>query len=366
MNSETFRIFVVDDDPVSRMIVVDDLKEFGYEMHEFNDGQECLDALGLMPNLVLMDVEMPVLNGYDTCAKIKENPETSHIEVVFISSHDTTEEKVKGYDAGASDYVIKPIQLAEIQQKVSVAKKNIEIRRDTSSEMQTAIQTAMSAISAAGEQGVVLDFMRRSFDIEDVSALGRLIVESFSNFGVDTTVQLRAIQKQVNCSSHDPIAPLEIELLMRLKDSGRIQESGRRLIANFGKISLLIRNMPDDADKRGRLRDHLALLLEGAEACLKALEMDASLAGMVLRAKQSLRDIEVMQQAQKETAVAIIDRTMGGLEECFMSLGLTEEQEQTLLSIVQTGSNESLDNFDSGSSIDDALARVIADLESLS
>lgn len=365
MSHEIFKIFVVDDDPVSRMIIVDDLKEFGYEIHEFENGKDCLNAINLLPDLVLMDVEMPVMNGYEACHAIKDNAETNHIDVIFISSHDTTEEKVKGYDAGASDYVIKPIQLAEIQQKVAVSKKDIETRRNASSEMQSAIQTAMSAISNAGEQGVVLDFMRRSFSIDSVEALGRLVVEGFSGFGVETTVQIRASHELVNCSSREPIAPLEAELLTRLKDAGRIQESGQRLIANFGKISLLIRNMPEDDDKRGRLRDHLALLLEGAEACLKALEMDYSLAQTVARAKQSLHKIEEMQEEQKKEVVVIIDRTMANLEECFMSLGLTEEQEHTLLSIVQAGSNESLNNFDKAVLIDEELKTVISDLQSL-
>ena len=366
MNETSFRVFVVDDDPISRMILLDELQGFGYEIHEFENGQQCLDALPKNPALVLLDVEMPVLNGYETCQRIKSNHDTADTEVIFISSHDTTEEKLAGYDAGGSDYIIKPIQPEELKQKISVAHKNIEIKKAKSNEVQSAMQTAMTAITNAGEQGVVLDFMRKSFLLTDIDALGRLIVESFKGFGCETTVQMKT-QAEVKCfSSKEPVSPLEMELLARLKKSGRIQEHGMRLIANFGEISLLIKNMPEDADKRGRLRDHLALLLEGAEARLKSLEMELGLSAVVSDAKHSLSKIKEMQQKQKGTALEIMDQTMADLEETFMSCGLTEDQEKILLAIVQQGVNQSLDNFEKGLIIDEELAKIVTSLESFS
>ena len=366
MSDTPMKIFIVDDDDLSRMIIVDELKDGGFELHEFSDGKECVENLHLNPDLVLMDVEMPMLNGYDACKEIKNNPSTQASEVIFISSHDTTEEKLAGYDAGGSDYVIKPIQPEEVKQKIAVAIKNIQLYRESTSEVNSAMKTAITAMSNAGEQGVILEFTRKSFTIKHSDDLAKLIISSLASYGLDVTLQMRVLGKNINRSAKEVISPLEGELLFRLKDSGRMHEQGARLITNFGDLSLLVKNMPEDEGKRGRLRDHLVLLLEIAEARLNSLILELGLARVVVDAKKSLLNMEVMQQEQKAAAMHIMDSLMRNLEESFMTCGLTDEQEKTLLNIVQQGVDHSLENFEHGLKIDKELSRIVSILEAFS
>ena len=365
MNSDKLKIFVVDDDPMSRMIIVDQLDTGKYDVVEFDNGAQCIDSISQNPDIVVLDVEMPLLNGYSTCRKIKDYPLTKDTQVIFVSSHDTTEEKLEGYAAGGSDYLIKPIQPEELTKKIEIAAQHLAARAQQSTELTQAVQTAMTAISNAGEQGTVLGFMRESFSMKTVGDLAELIVQSFLGLGVETTVQIRASTGIVNRSSRMPIAPLEEELLTRLKDAGRIQEVGSRLISNFGAISLLIKNLPDDADKRGRLRDHLALLLEGAESKLHSLEMELGVSRTLKATQSSLARIETMQITQKSRAMEIIDGTMADLEESFMTCGLTEEQEEMLMKIVQSGVDESLENFEKGMQIEEEMTKIVSSLRSL-
>ena len=363
MNAKTFKLFLVDDDPMARMIVMDELQSENYEISEYDDGAACLAALDEAPDLILMDVEMPVMDGYETCRNIKKSPETEGIDVIFISSHDSTEEKLAGYDAGGSDYLIKPIQPVEIKQKVALAIKNIELRSTKKKESEDALKAAMTAITSAGEQGVVLDFMRRSYAITTVDELAQLIIQSLLEFSLSGSVQVRTSKKVVNLGNKVPVSPLEIELLSKLKNASRIQEYNSRLFANYGDISVLIKNMPEDEEKRGRLRDNLALLLEAALARLRTLRMELALAGTVDEVKYSLGNIEQMLEDQKASSVAIIEDTMTHLEESFMTCGLTEDQEKMLLAIVHEGVNKSLDNFKQGLVIDQELKRIVAHLE---
>lgn len=365
MSSEKKHVLIVDDSADDIHILMENLKS-EYAVLAATNGAKALELASRepYPNAILLDVMMEGMDGYETCRQLKDNPATKNIDIIFVSAHDTTEEKLAGYDAGGSDYLIKPVQPQELLQKVKLAVKSQEIRANVDAEKESAMQAAMTAITSAGEQGVVLDFMRRSFLVNTIEDLARLIVEATSMYGLDNSVQIRTADGDVNVSSAQPMSPLEIELLTRLKDAGRLRESGKRFIANFGNISQLIKNMPDDMEKQGRLRDHLAILLEGAEARLKSLELNADLAQLVVDARLSLKKIKIMQEEQKQAGVKIMDDTLDELEESFMSYGLSEDQEVLLSKVVQSGVEKTIDNFERGVAIDEELGALIQRLSS--
>lgn len=364
MSTDKKQVLIVDDSADDIHILMENLKQ-EYAVLAATSGEKALEMASKSPHpdAILLDVMMPGMDGYETCRRLKDNPLTEDIDIIFVSAHDTTEEKLAGYDAGASDYLIKPVQPEELAQKVKLAIKNKDIRAAASDEKSMAMETAMTAISSAGEQGVVLDFMRQSYTINDFDKLAKLIVDSTGNYGLKNSVQIRTKAHIFNASTTEPIPPLEIEILTRLKDAGRLQESGPRFMANYSNISMLIKNMPDDPDKRGRLRDHLAILLESAEARLYALEISIGLDQLISDSNEILQQIEVMQKEQKSAAMEIMDQVMGDLEESFMSYGLTEDQESLLMSVVKSGVDKSLDNFEKGLSIDEQLRGLIKRLE---
>lgn len=365
MTQESSKIFIVDDDPMARMIIADEFSNSPYQLYEFSDGESCLAALEQRPDLILLDVEMPHMDGYQTCQRIKQTAIGQLVDVIFVSGHDTTEEKLAGYDVGGSDYIIKPVNPQELLTKVKLALRHREQHSQAVADQQYAMHTALTAISSAGEQGVVLDFMRRSFTVSGLAELGALVVEAMNQFGVSSCIQLRGKQATVNAASLGEVTPLEVELMSRLREAGRIKEVGKRLVANFGDISLLIKNMPDEEQRRGRLRDHLALLLEGAESRMRVLELNQRLASLVIDSRETLRQIEQMQHENKQTALQIMDDVVRDLEALFMKLGLSEEQETALLTIVQHGVDRSLNNFEQGISLDNTLRELVQQLSEL-
>jgi len=140
------------------------------------------------PGVILMDVEMPGMNGYETCRQLKNNPETREIDVIFVTSHDSTKEKLAGYEAGGIDYLIKPVKLAELLDKIdnSISQKNL--RDSTEAEKSSAVNMAMTALTDAGELGIVIDFMRRSFSTDSLEELAQLIVDCSAKFGLENSV----------------------------------------------------------------------------------------------------------------------------------------------------------------------------------
>ncbi|HEC20534.1 MAG TPA: response regulator [Gammaproteobacteria bacterium] len=364
MTEEKKCVLIVDDSADDLHILMENLKQ-DYAVLAATSGEKAL-ALATrdpQPDVILLDVMMPDIDGYETCRQLKANPDTSDLDVIFISAHDTTEEKLAGYNAGGSDYLIKPVQPSELLQKVKLAIKNKQAHSEVLAGQSMAMETAMTAMTSLGEQGVVLDFMRRSFAVSSIEELARLIVEVSSSYGLENTVQICGSREIIYASTHEPVSPLEQELLVRLKDAGRLREIKDDLVANFGAITQLILGMPEDEEKRGRLRDHIAVLLEGAEARLQVLEMDLELAQLVKDSNKALLHIGNMQKEQKQAAMQIMDNVVERMETSFFGMGLTEEQEQSLMSIVQEGVDRSLDNLDRGARIDDQLHAIVHRLE---
>jgi putative two-component system response regulator len=117
MNS---RILVVDDSEMNRDIL-DELLHDDYELEFAGSGEECLDKLVQFgPDLVLLDIMMPGIDGYETCRRIKESPLGPFTQVILVSGKATTAERVKGYEYGADSYVIKPFDHDELLAKVRV------------------------------------------------------------------------------------------------------------------------------------------------------------------------------------------------------------------------------------------------------
>lgn len=112
-------ILAVDDTPASLRLLTDILKAEGYEVRSAISGELALAAIEINPpELILLDVSMPVMNGFEVCQRLKENPATHDIPVIFVSAMTDTQEKLKGFELGAVDYVTKPFQREELLARV--------------------------------------------------------------------------------------------------------------------------------------------------------------------------------------------------------------------------------------------------------
>jgi class 3 adenylate cyclase len=113
------RILVVDDTPSNVKLLADVLQARGYSVVTAANGAQALACIdGDVPDLVLLDVMMPGMSGYDVCRKIRDNPATAMLPVIMVTALDPTQERVKGIEAGADDFLTKPIHQPEIIARV--------------------------------------------------------------------------------------------------------------------------------------------------------------------------------------------------------------------------------------------------------
>lgn len=128
MNGETMedikkglpkKILVVDDNQDSRELVVKVLKNKGYEMVEAADGEEAIEkAIAERPNLILLDISIPKLNGYEVTQKLKSMEEFENIPIVALTAHAMKGDRMKALEAGCEGYITKPINVRELPAQV--------------------------------------------------------------------------------------------------------------------------------------------------------------------------------------------------------------------------------------------------------
>lgn len=112
-------VVIIDDTPENLHLLNDILSERGYKVRALPNGQMGISACQASPpDLVLLDITMPGMNGYEVAEKLKEDPITREIPIIFISAMTQTEDKIRAFDAGGVDYVTKPLQVEEVMARV--------------------------------------------------------------------------------------------------------------------------------------------------------------------------------------------------------------------------------------------------------
>jgi PAS domain S-box-containing protein len=129
IQDKNFKILIVDDDPTNIQIVASILQKEGYRMTFAPNGKKALEnAYENNLDLILLDILMPEMDGFEVCRKLKESPTTVDIPVIFLTVKDEVEEIIKGFELGAVDYVTKPFNSAELLARVRAHAKSKKLR----------------------------------------------------------------------------------------------------------------------------------------------------------------------------------------------------------------------------------------------
>ncbi len=120
MNFKNYSILTVDDDPSNLVSVADYLKDFGFKIITAQDGEMGLEKAKIAhPDLILLDVIMPKMDGFETSARLKADKSTAGIPIIFLTAQQNIDNKVKGFEVGGVDYITKPVQHAELLARIT-------------------------------------------------------------------------------------------------------------------------------------------------------------------------------------------------------------------------------------------------------
>ena len=137
-------ILIVDDAPANLELLRKLMSEQGYQVYVALSGERALAiAQRAQPDLILLDVVMPDMDGFETCQQLKQNPLTQRIPVIFMSARSDTDDVVAGFDIGAVDYIAKPLRMAEVCARVR-AQLQIRSNSETQEEQAERLRTIVN------------------------------------------------------------------------------------------------------------------------------------------------------------------------------------------------------------------------------
>ena len=126
------KILAVDDDP-NNIAILEELLDNRFELKKSSNGEQALEiARGFQPDMILLDIMMPGIDGYEVCRRLREHDALKDTKIIMLSARAMISEQLKGYQAGADDYITKPFDGDELLEKVHInfnAKNAEEVHR---------------------------------------------------------------------------------------------------------------------------------------------------------------------------------------------------------------------------------------------
>ncbi len=368
------RVLIVDDDKFMRSVLSKSLAD-DYHIETAGDGNEAIDTAGKwLPDMILLDVEMPGRNGYEVCDYLKRQQHTAHIPIIFLSSHSSVRERMLGYEVGGDDYLVKPCEKELLVAKLKRF-RDYKLEKDQLiSSYESAQQTAIEAITTSADLGKAVRFIERSYLIPSLDKLGDELMGMVRELGLSASVMFSGHSQLHFSSSHRQcVAPLEQELLQLLHTEKRFIDFGCRTQINYPRVALLVKNMPlQDRNRYGRLKDIIPFVLGATDAKVRVIDAEsafkqqnAELADAVDSIRTSLAGISTMLENNQQQTGAIMSALNSNLSSELGRLGLEEDQESYILDQFDDASQGINQTILQGSTILENMETLVLQLEQL-
>lgn len=343
----THKVFVLEHDALERNEACEALARMKCEVRAFSKADELMAALDEDPDVCILELETPGANGLEICRSLRSRG-NSRTHVILTSADDDMQQRLSAYDAGSNDYCVKPIAPEELGFKVDTVLRSRSELKELNARLNLASTTAFSAMTSMAEMGTVMSFMRGVFACKSFEHVAREIMDACRNYDLRTLVSVQFDGKWHDFNQQGKATPLENSLLEQARSNDRITQFAGRLSIGYPHVAILIMNFPrDDEERAGRLRDHLAFVVEAANIRLTVLEQDAKRLArteMILNAISGLmRMVDYLrerQQNQRNFAMRMIADQSEAIARSFYCMGLSDAQEQTILNLVTQYSGE--------------------------
>ena len=259
-------IIVVDDKSINLEMVQVALQD-NFELTLMQSGVECIErAPFLNPDLILLDIVMPDMDGYSVCQKLKESNTTAFIPIIFLSGLDDVEDKLEGFACGAEEYITKPFDhdtlIKTIGQVLDSSKKQKNWAQQYEVNKYRKIEYK-DVVDQLYEMSTIRDFHHECALCHDVDSLGKVILKICHDFGLDASVQLDGPNGSTYMGCHS--SSYEAQFLTKTHCVTKILGARNRSVFQSSGVAVLIKNMPENNPERyKRFRENMNILVESA------------------------------------------------------------------------------------------------------
>ncbi len=365
-------ILYVDDEPVN-LIIMEELLRNNYALNTVKSGESCLEQVGLQkPDLILLDVNMPKMDGLETCERLKTDTDTAEIPIIFVSALASHEELMAGYEAGGDDYITKPFSQEILQKKVQIVLASQQRKRELEQISDRAVEALKDNLTNTEMLGMVVQFLHRCQRIDDVDDLVNNVFDCLREFELESSLLIQAEPENRVWFSDGIDRPMESQILESLRGQDRVLSFGTRLAINSDHVTLLVRKLPSGQEEIENLRHQLVIMIEGLDTRLHAMQAEMlfdSRRELLVQVLESTRDKlgEIDEQHKRQTLVAseIATETGNELERSMLRLDLTEQQKKALLKIIDSSVSKIKSVDDEDCKLEDQFDAIIDDLSSL-
>ncbi len=262
-------ILIVDDNPKNLQLLGEVLRNEGFRVGVAQNGELALAAVEIMmPDLILMDVMMPVMDGFEACKRLQANPKTCHIPVIFLTARVESEDINNGFEAGGVDYVSKPFQKGEL-----LARVNTHIRIEKMSQAQIEFNLQLKQqnkqLSLANNQLKALK--QQAVESAKMVSLGNMLIwiahEINTPLGISITSS--SYQEQIIDNLKLGIKQEELDKISFTQSIDQLFESNHMITAALKQLSNIIDECKQLATNKAQrhseeflVMDNLAILPE--------------------------------------------------------------------------------------------------------
>ena len=360
------KILTVDDDSIINFLYEKHLSS-QYEVFSATSGEEAIDACQMEPpDLILLDVEMPGMNGYETCLKLRE---MTSAPIIFATAHTSLEEHLKAFDAGGDDILTKPLVVEILLRKVALAIKLKHNQEKLNKEKDTLRGQAKDFLYSINNSRVLLHFASENLSCRSFDELAENVVNALQDFSLQGCVSIRHGDSDICMTTHGEPTSLEVSILDKSKSMGRVFQLNRNLVINEDPVSIIVPNMPESEESAEGIRDNIILLAETARKFCENVDMRkmsmARAENMQLalfEATKGVEDIKGKQEQMLMDVRLLLQGLIDKVEQSYSILDTTQDQERMISGAMHDSVQLILKELAIGNKVSEQLEVVIKSL----
>ncbi|MDY6920549.1 MAG: DNA-binding response regulator [Pseudomonadota bacterium] len=302
----------------------------------------------------------------ELCASAKQEHGFAEVPVIVYQAATAPVDTMACFDGGADDVVDDSMPAADLRARLSKAVFHKIANQQLQSRLQQASAMAFSAMSDSSDLGVNIQFLVHCHSCNNLDELAMLLFSTLEHYQLNCSLQLRSTFEVKNTEPNGLAKDLESRLLWELKDRGRYVDFGRRCVMNYGCVSLLVKNMPEDEKRFGAIKDNVFALLQGTDARVhsidnsRLLEMERDvMKGMSTKMQNVMEQVDERYQQVMRRCADLVEDMAVRVDESILFLDLTEAQEETFSNIMQSGVTAISELFNEGIKIDNSFRKLV-------